>query len=101
LLRIPGFERIEQRNALGLPFRTSQLDALAADLRLNGIELLDAPQTLFGDRRLCRLEHVEQFAPAMRPACDMRDPHLPVARGSVERVVSRERIGPSLRREPY
>jgi hypothetical protein len=50
LLTVPDLQLIEQRNALGLSLRKSQFGILAVDPRFYGIELLDAPQSLFGDR---------------------------------------------------
>ena len=52
LLQYPRVQRLQQRLALRLARRAALLGRLAVDRRLDGIELADPPQRLFGDRRL-------------------------------------------------
>src|SRR3954451_10328314 len=64
-------QRLQQRLALRLANGAALLGRLAVDRGLDGVQLADPSQSLFGDRRLGRLVHLEQPPPGMRHAGDM------------------------------
>ena len=85
-------ERVEQRLALLLAHRQAPVGRLAVDTGLDRVKLLEAPQRLFGDRRLRGLEHLEELAPGMRYAGDMGDARRQIPLGPIERGVTGECI---------
>ena len=94
-------ERIEQGFAAGLPLRLTQRSGLAVDLRLYGIEFLNAPQRFLGDRRLGGFKYIEQLAPCMRQASDMGHPRSVPAVQPIQRLVAGESIGAQIAAEPF
>ncbi|HZH47112.1 MAG TPA: hypothetical protein VEY31_10800, partial [Roseococcus sp.] len=81
-------QRLQQRLALRLARRVALLGRLAVDRGLDGIELADATQRLFGDRRPGALIDLEQFTPRVRHAGDVSDARRLAALPRAERVIA-------------
>jgi hypothetical protein len=84
---------IEQRLALRLAHCAALLGRLLVDRRLDRVELANAAQGLLGDRRLGAVVDLEQLAPRMGHAGDMRDLRRLAALRRGQRVVAGVGIG--------
>jgi hypothetical protein len=74
---------IEQWLAARLPLHPTLVGGSALDVGLNGIEFLDPPQRLLGDRRLRGFEHLEQLASGVRHASNVGNPRRVLTMTSV------------------
>ena len=80
-------EGIELWLAARLPLRPTLVSGSALDVGFDGIEFLDPPQCLFGDRRLRVFKHLEQLASSVRHASHVGNSRCVSAIGAIQRLV--------------